>query len=704
MIKRFLSVSLTVLLSVVTSVYGQPLPDKLSPYLQQVTTPVTRQRAASEHMVAPLPQQTVTILAKLAEDADEQGLATRYDFEVRNRIGRILIIDIPLGNIRSMAADQQVVRLEAERAPRPMMELVPSQIGADKAHNGTDYQLPQGYTGKGVIVGIVDGGFDFIHPMFRDANGKTRVTWAHDYISNKEYATTEAVTAAMHSSDAANSYHGTHVAGIAAGSKVLDADWDQQTAYQGIAPEADIAEGAVTLDINSNTQTLAFDQTLQAFADIFEYAKQQGKPCVINFSAGDAMSFSNNRQLAEEGIRTLLQEPGRALVVASGNAGSTMRYAHKPADMQEGAVAMLFDGSSYSNFAVELKVKAQQAILLRYGGTTPAEYTATASQLKELTSFTLGGTNVKVENRGETADGYQVLYLTSGSKVFTASEDIYITVSGDGEAWLYANVMCAGFKNVPLQNVTLAEEGYSVAWPGCMPEVITVGNIAHRFKILTLANKYASQGGVAQPTDLTDLESTKGEGFLAKSSSVGPSLAGAVKPDVCAPGVNVVSAQSFFINDDTYYSLAAWDICALDTESEQWGSALGYFHMMAQTGTSMSAPAVAGAIALWMQADPTLTNERIKDIIAHSSRQPDSALSYPNNQYGYGEIDIYKGLLYMQELTGISDVLNGNNNEIIKNNNIYDLQGRKVSSLLSPLTSHLSKGLYIVNGRKVMIK
>ena len=77
---------------------------------------------------------------------------------------------------------------------------------------------------------------------------------------------------------------------------------------------------------------------------------------------------------------------------------------------------------------------------------------------------------------------------------------------------------------------------------------------------------------------------------------------------------------------------------------------------MAQTGTSMSAPAVTGTIALWLQADPTLTTERIKDVIAHSSRQPDDELSYPNNQYGYGEIDAYRGLLYILNLTGIRDL------------------------------------------------
>jgi subtilisin family serine protease len=191
-----------------------------------------------------------------------------------------------------------------------------------------------------------------------------------------------------------------------------------------------------------------------------------------------------------------------------------------------------------------------------------------------------------------------------------------------------------------------------------MNEVVSVGNIAHRLKIITMSNKYASQGGVATPTDLTPFESTKGEGYLAKSSSVGPVLIdNRVKPDVCAPGVNIVSAQNFFIDDDTYYALAGWDIGAMDTEYESWGNGVaGYFHIMAQTGTSMSAPAVTGTIALWLQADPTLTVERIKEGIAHSSRQPDATLTYPNQQYGYGEIDVYRGLLYILGLDRVETI------------------------------------------------
>jgi subtilisin family serine protease len=169
-----------------------------------------------------------------------------------------------------------------------------------------------------------------------------------------------------------------------------------------------------------------------------------------------------------------------------------------------------------------------------------------------------------------------------------------------------------------------------------------------------------------------------------------------MKPDVCAPGVNIVSAQNFFIDDDTYFDLAEWDICSLDTEYETWGGLSGFFHMMAQTGTSMSAPVVTGTVALWMQADPTLTTEKIKDVIAHSSRQPDNTLTYPNNQYGYGEIDAYEGLKYViAQASGIEDITRETSAKG-EGRGYYTLDGRRLAN------KPTAKGLYIVNGKKVM--
>ena len=57
---------------------------------------------------------------------------------------------------------------------------------------------------------------------------------------------------------------------------------------------------------------------------------------------------------------------------------------------------------------------------------------------------------------------------------------------------------------------------------------------------------------------------------------------------------------------------------------------------MAKSGTSMSTPAVAGAIALALEKDPLLTNVEIKMLLKESARD----LGLPHNLQGWGEFQL----------------------------------------------------------------
>jgi hypothetical protein len=85
----------------------------------------------------------------------------------------------------------------------------------------------------------------------------------------------------------------------------------------------------------------------------------------------------------------------------------------------------------------------------------------------------------------------------------------------------------------------------------------------------------------------------------------------------------------------------------VDGRKYPWGS---------NVGTSMSTPIVAGVIALWLQANPHLTREDIIGIFSRTCRHPEDGLTYPNNRYGYGEIDGYRGLLDILGLTGVDSI------------------------------------------------
>jgi hypothetical protein len=91
----------------------------------------------------------------------------------------------------------------------------------------------------------------------------------------------------------------------------------------------------------------------------------------------------------------------------------------------------------------------------------------------------------------------------------------------------------------------------------------------------------------------------------------------------------------------------------------------------------MSCPIVAGVIAQWLQACPTLSPEQAMEAIAATSVHHDETLSYPNNQYGYGEINAEAGLKYIQNhFCGMEPLPDDPSAQPTA---LYDLAGRRVA-------------------------
>ena len=61
----------------------------------------------------------------------------------------------------------------------------------------------------------------------------------------------------------------------------------------------------------------------------------------------------------------------------------------------------------------------------------------------------------------------------------------------------------------------------------------------------------------------------------------------------------------------------------------------------------MSTPVVAGAIALWLEIDPTLSPSGIRDIMAASCNRDSFVEAGPAKKWGYGKLDIDAGIKYL---------------------------------------------------------
>lgn len=94
---------------------------------------------------------------------------------------------------------------------------------------------------------------------------------------------------------------------------------------------------------------------------------------------------------------------------------------------------------------------------------------------------------------------------------------------------------------------------------------------------------------------------------LAEFSSRGPTADGRIKPDICTPGRNITAARANSVNGYITYS-----------------------------GTSMATPFMAGVIALMLDANYSLTDSQVKNIIYSSSNVKDFGPAGKDIDFGYG--------------------------------------------------------------------
>lgn len=173
------------------------------------------------------------------------------------------------------------------------------------------------YTGKNVVVGIVDDALDYSHPDFLNAQGTSRIQYLRQPDGNR---TIECTKRSLNNnsceieSGGQSLLHGTHVTGIAAGGNDV---------YTGVAPEADImfsflsVSDAYTDGTNSTSFATA---VLEGAAAIFSKADTIDKAAVINLSLGTSLGAHDGTSLMEEGLGELIADrPGRIIVGAAGN-------------------------------------------------------------------------------------------------------------------------------------------------------------------------------------------------------------------------------------------------------------------------------------------------------------------------------------------------------------------------------------------------
>ena len=517
-----------------------------------------------------------------------------------------------------------------ELASKAVPDLERARVGTrvDSVHAGIN--LPQAFHGGGVLIGVLDWGFDYTHPNFYDTTlTSTRIRGAWDQYRQSgpapagfEYGTVAETPADLMAmgSDTANVYsystHGTHVAGISGGSGC-------GIGLHGMAPAAEFLLATLMVDEAS---------ALDAFAWMQDVAEADNKRLVINNSWGlpqwgtpDGTSLSNQ-------FIDAMSDEGVVFVTSNGNNGdSNFHFDHTftaPDDTARSLVTFYPLSSNPNAWGQSLHLWGEpgEAFHASLGfldgafnpvGNTPWCITEDGPAMWEDEIVVNGDDTVLydvVVEQSHPANGRPfvqirvhkgeslvnvVLQATSQAGRIHAWNHTYLT--NDVGNWGY------DFSTAGQPGWKAGDPFYGVQHPACSQEVIAVG--AH-------SSDFVNNGG------------NEIGGQLAFFSSFGPTLDERLKPSISAPGVNVESSLSSF--RDGIYNV---------TETFDYDGTTYEFARL--SGTSMSSPAVAGIVALMLEADPNLTPAEIRTILEETAREDNNTGELPEEGdlvWGHGKV------------------------------------------------------------------
>ena len=635
---------LMVLLAAV-AVHAQDFRKKMSRFVQQTIM----EQTVPDKRAADTRQQILMAFVQVEQtNADE--VLTAYGCKKYAQLNDICIAAIPLDRLTSLAQQPAILRIEANPCAEAQMDTTVKVANILPIYT-VDAQH-QAFTGKGVVVGLMDIGFDLTHPNFYDATGtRYRIQALWDMLSTdtigssfpvgRDYVGQEELLKHQHSVDSPTQTHGTLTLGCAAGS-------NYDTPYRGVAFESDLclvsnAVGADSIYIAPEDRykfTTAVDAL--GFKYLFDYADAQGKPCVASFSEGYTPYMDEEDQLYNDFLEQLCGS-GHIIVASAGNAGWSYTYMEKPKGTE---VAGAFIKSSQNNAVYRVKTDQPTTFSVWIYQETDGmpyvcrSYESTDEQMEDMLTDTLElgdkKLTVSIVRYPSAFDSSTYLaVLLSADEPLNQLPPIALTLSGtDCHAELFGSNSYTLTNNSIDTRWNAAQANHNIVAPGCFPSVICVGSTTHRKSYRTLDGQW----------HVSSFE----PGIVSAFSSRGPTMSGNIKPDITAPGVNVLtSMNSHYAEQQQLNDSHMVAVSSFQGRDYPW---------CAETGTSLSTPVTAGTIALWLQAKPELTPQQIRDVMARSCRHPQPALSYPNNLYGHGELDGYRGLLDVLGITAIETI------------------------------------------------
>lgn len=483
--------------------------------------------------------------------------------------------------------------------------------------------------GAGVIVGFVDTGINYTDSLFRNVDGSTRIIGIWDQTNNSDNSnnienetakpfsafsalygtqyTAEEINLALNSDNPASivptrdeNGHGTFLASIAAGNR------DERAGFSGAAPQASIA--MVKLKpakqylrdfylIQDGAEAYQENDIMMGVSYLYFLARKYSMPLVVCIPLGTNMGSHMGMSRLGQYLNQVSLSNGSAVITAAGNETGARHHfrAVMDADTDE-VTAELRVGEREAGFSMELWAE-------NMGAYTVGFISPTGEVAREI-SVPLRGENTVSFLLEQT----QITVYTQIADVSSGSQFIFMR---------FENPM-SGIWRILIRNSLDIRETFHIWLP-------VRGFISDETYFLRPDpdTTITDPGNARYPITVTAYDHTKNSIYI--HASRGYSLSGRIKPDLAAPGVNIL------------------------------GASVSGRRLTRMSGTSVSAAHLAGAAAIllnWgvLNANyPYLNTPVLKSIFVRGAER-NPALTYPNREFGYGTLNLYEAFLHLRNL------------------------------------------------------
>lgn len=625
----------------------------------------------------------IRMLAKVGAHFDAQKLKVQ-GIVVGSRAGDVVTLRLTPDKAALLDGNADILQYCMADPVSPTLNHVRYDTRTDSVHAGLG--LPQAYTGEGVLIGITDWGFDYSHPNFNnngESNRRLLRAWDQFKLSGPapdgfDYGTVfnnrHDLLQAKCDTFGLYGYgtHGSHVAGIAAGRGI-------EGNYTGQAPYANLVFASFILNSASWLDAVSWMKTV---------AKEEGKRLVINSSWGMyTLGPIDGTSLASQAINSL-SDSGIVFVTSGGNNGDdyfhlsktfssngqdTLRSLAQYYGSQEIGQGIIMWGEPGKSFkASYAMVRGEDSVCFRWVNTADGSFYLDSALVN-------GSDSLPFEITVEQANPFNNrphVYINVGKN---SNYEIHIAVTAnDGVVHVWnmttlengAGNMGAKFTQGRSLNYTPGDNAYGIGEPACAESCISVA--AHHY-------------------DGTRPNGEPQYGVIASFSSKGPVLDGRRKPDLSAPGVNVVSSLNYYTTS-VYSAVMTYSYAGRE------------YIWARMSGTSMSCPAVTGIVALLLEANPNLSAKHVREILTRTARNdevtgPLHERDSISDEWGWGKVD---ALAAVNEALAHVDIRDADEKWFAKSLQIYPNPASTSVTILTGSHSPEKITVYTIDGRAII--